>query len=174
MSAKEIIVQTGNPVLRQVAKPVAKKDIGGKKLVALINKMKKALEGEKYGVALAAPQLGESLRLFVVAGRVFVPEDAPEDAPAPPHMVFINPELVRTSRKKAEVSEGCLSVRGKYGAVERFEKATVKALDEDGRAFVRHGSGLLAQIFQHELDHLEGILFTDKATKLDDWEEKSE
>ena len=171
---KETIVQTGNPVLRKVAVPIAKKDIGGKKLVALINKMKKTLEGEKYGVALAAPQVGQSLRLFVVAGRVFVAEDAADDAPTPPHLVFINPELVRTSRKKVEVSEGCLSVRGKYGTVERSEKATIKAQDEQGKPFVRHGSGLLAQIFQHELDHLEGILFTDKATKLDDWEEKPE
>jgi peptide deformylase len=140
----------------------------------LIAKMKKALEGEKYGVALAAPQLGSPLRLFVIAGRVFLPEDAPEDMVAPPHLVFINPELVRTSRKKAEMSEGCLSVRGKYGSVMRFERATVKALDETGRPFVRNGSGLLAQIFQHELDHLEGILFIDKAIKLDDWKEKAE
>ncbi|MDP4020934.1 MAG: peptide deformylase [Candidatus Adlerbacteria bacterium] len=171
---KDPILQTGNPVLREVAKPVDKKDIGSRKLTALINKMKKVLSKEKYGVALAAPQMGEPLRLFIIAGRIFLPEDAPENAEVPPHLVFINPELVRTSHKKTEVSEGCLSVRGKYGAVERFEKATVKALDEKGKPFIHHGSGLLAQIFQHELDHLEGILFIDKATKLDDWKEKEE
>jgi len=169
---KDPIVQADDPVLREVAKPIAKKDIGSRKLNALIDKMKKALSAEKYGVALAAPQMGAPVRLFVVAGRVFLPQDAPEDTKVPPHLVFINPELVRTSRKKVEVSEGCLSVRDKYGAVGRFEKTTVKALDEKGRPFIRHGSGLLAQIFQHELDHLEGILFIDKATKLDDWKEK--
>ena len=159
-------------MLRHATEPIAIKDISSRKIKSLIAKMKKVLDGEKYGVALAAPQLGVPVRLFVVAGRVFVPEGAPEDAPTPPHLVFINPELVRTSRKKIEVSEGCLSVRGKYGAVERYERATVKALDENGKSFVHNGSGLLAQIFQHELDHLEGILFTDKATKLDDWKEK--
>ncbi len=168
---KDPIVQAGDPVLKAVAAPVPKKDIGSRKLTALIAKMKKALEQEKYGVALAAPQLGASLRLFVVAGRVFMDEDTPEDAEAPPHMVFINPELVRTSRKKNEMSEGCLSVRGKYGAVPRFEKATVQAQDEQGKSFTHHGSGLVAQIFQHELDHLEGILFIDKATQLNDWKE---
>jgi len=171
---KDPIVQVGAPVLREVARPIAKKDIGSRQLVALIKKMKKVLETEKYGVALAAPQVGESLRLFIIAGRVLLPEDASEDTVAPPHLVFINPELVRTSRKKVEVSEGCLSVRGKYGSVLRYERATVKALDEEGQPFVHNGSGLLAQIFQHELDHLAGVLFIDKALKLDDWKEKEE
>lgn len=171
---KDPIVQEGDPVLRQVASPVAKKDITSRKIKSLIAKMKKALSVEKYGVALAAPQVGEPVRLFVVAGRIFLPEDASEETSIPDALVFINPTIVRTSRKKAEVSEGCLSVRGKYGAVERFEKTTVKALDEQGKQFIHNGSGLVAQIFQHELDHLEGILFIDKATKLDDWKEKEE
>ena len=171
---KDPILQEGAPALRQVAKPVEKKDIGSRKVTALIKKMKKALEAERYGVGLAAPQVGEPLRLFVIAGRVLLPENAPEDAPLPPHLVFINPELVRASRKKSGMSEGCLSVRGKYGMVERNEKITIKALDEQGTLVTRHASGLLAQIFQHELDHLEGILFTDKTIKLDDWKEREE
>ena len=87
--------------------------------------------------------------------------------PHPLDKVFINPELIRASRKKAEMSEGCLSVRDIYGTVLRHEKASIKALDENGQPTTYHGAGLLAHIFQHEIDHLNGILFTDIAMKLD-------
>ncbi len=186
---KETIVQTGNPVLRKHARPVLKKELGSKALRSLISRMKKVLAAEKYGVAIAAPQLGESLRMFIVAGRAFQkPDSASESEPAPKSvserssglaedgarpfskqisapvdMVFINPELIRVSKKKSEMPEGCLSVRGMYGTVPRHDKATVKALDEKGNSFIYHGSGLVAQIFQHEIDHLGGILYTDKA-----------
>ena len=168
---KDPIVQAGDPVLRQKASPVPKKDIGGKKLASLIARMKKVLAAEEYGVALAAPQAGESLRLFIVAGRVFRKADAPEDAPHPPDMVFINPEISRLSRKTALMEEGCLSVRHKYGTVVRHEKATVKALDEKGSPFTYHGTGLIAHIFQHECDHLDGILYIDKAVELEEDED---
>ncbi len=171
---KDPIVQIGALILREKAKPIAKKDFGTKSLKTLIAKMKKSLVKEKYGVAIAAPQVGASVRLFVVAGRAF---DEEEEAGGGgdekikskmPDKVFINPELIRVSRKKKEMSEGCLSVRGKYGAVVRHEKASVKAYDEAGNQFIYHGSGLLAHIFQHEVDHLDGILYIDKAAKLTD------
>jgi peptide deformylase len=165
---KDPIVQVGAPVLRQTAKPVAKKDFDSKALKLLIAKMKKSLDKEKYGVAIAAPQVGASLRLFVVAGRAFDEEAGGDVASKTPDKTFINPELIRVSRKKKELSEGCLSVRGKYGMVARHEKASVKAFDESGKQFIYHGSGLIAHIFQHECDHLEGILYIDKATKLTD------
>jgi peptide deformylase len=136
--------------------------------------MREALAGEEFGVAIAAPQLGEPLQLFVVAGRVFAME---EDAQNAPDKVFINPEIVRTSRLKREMTEGCLSVRNKYGAVVRHEKATVRAYNEKGEPFIYHGSGLVAQIFQHECDHLEGILYIDKAAAVVDdenWKELRE
>lgn len=186
---KETIVQTGNPVLRKHAKPVLKKEIHSKALRSLMSRMKKVLAAEKYGVAIAAPQLGESLRMFIVAGRAFQkPDSASESEPAPKSvskrssglaedgprtfakqspandMIFINPELIRVSKKKSEMPEGCLSVRGMYGSVLRHDKATVRAIDEQGKPFIYHGSGLVAQIFQHEIDHLGGILYTDKAT----------
>ena len=81
-------------------------------------------------------------------------------------MVFINPEITRLSRKKKEMSEGCLSVRDIYGTVLRHEKASVHAFDISGKPFDYHASGLIAHIFQHECDHLDGILYTDKATRL--------
>jgi peptide deformylase len=172
---KDPIVQAGSLVLRQTAKPVGKKEFGSAKLTTLIRKMKAALTKEAYGVAIAAPQLGASVRVFVVSGRAFISQGEGSDDTAkniPPDMVFINPELLRTSRKMREMSEGCLSVRGKYGTVLRHEKASVKACNEKGESFIYHGSGLLAHIFQHECDHLDGILYIDKAVKLTNDDER--
>jgi len=168
---KDPVVQIGAPVLRQAAKPVSKKEFGSSALLKLIANMKRILAKEKFGVAIAAPQVGVSLRLFVVSGRVFEEEahdDDPERSSEKQSRVFINPVLMRVSRKKREMSEGCLSVRGTYGAVIRHEKASIKAEDERGKAFTYHGAGLVAHIFQHEVDHLDGILYIDKATKLTD------
>ncbi|MCX6820190.1 MAG: peptide deformylase [Candidatus Adlerbacteria bacterium] len=176
---KDPIVQAGAKVLSQKAAPVLKKDIGGKALDALIKKMKKALAAEEFGVAIAAPQVGESLRMFVVGEKAFK-KDTDEDEEVEPnvdeksvakHTVFINPVLTRLSRKKKEMSEGCLSVRGTYGTVLRHEKATVEAWDEQGKPFVYHGSGLVAHIFQHECDHLDGILYIDKALHVEEDED---
>jgi peptide deformylase len=184
---KEPIVQSGDPVLRAKAKPVALKDIGSKKISGVIARMKKALAAEDFGVAIAAPQIGESLRIFVIAGKAFEPERDSADVnaasgqgereqnPAPDHQVkdkvFINPEILRMSKKTKEMSEGCLSVRGKYGTVMRHEKAAVKAVDENGKPFTYQGSGLIGHIFQHECDHLEGILYIDKTVKLEEDED---
>jgi peptide deformylase len=169
---KDYIVQEGAAVLRHKAKAVPKKDFGSKALLTLIKKMSKILASEEFGVALAAPQVGQSIRLFVVSGSVLKEEG--DDTPTPPDFAFINPEIIRLSRKKKEMSEGCLSVRGKYGTVIRHERATVRAQDEMGRVFTYHGSGLLAHIFQHECDHLDGILYIDKAEKLRDEKQRKE
>ena len=170
------VIQKGDPVLRVYAQPVPAAAIGSAKLKRIIERMKRAITEQEDAVAIAAPQIGESLRIFVVSGKVFLPDyaDIDNDELAqrqeagliPPDAVFINPELVKLSRQKQTMLEGCLSVRWLYGNVQRAEKATVKALDEKGRPFTRGASGLLAQIFQHETDHLNGILFIDSATDL--------
>jgi len=181
---KDTIVQSGAPVLREKASPVLKKELGspgraGRTLSTLITKMKKALDAEQYGVAIAAPQVGVSVRVFVVAGRVFKEESEESDEDSHksdatlPDRVYINPEITRASRKKKEMSEGCLSVRGQYGTVLRHEKMTLKALDQNGKPILQHASGLLSQIFQHEVDHLNGILFTDKVEHIEAWKEHS-
>jgi peptide deformylase len=82
--------------------------------------------------------------------------------------VFINPEIIKTSRKKSESYEGCLSVRHKFGFTDRYDRVTVRAQDEHGEEFTRGSGGLLAQIFQHEIDHLNGVLFIDHATRVRD------
>lgn len=154
------IVQEPDSVLRATAQVVPKESVTTAKIQKIIVDMKEALSIEEDGVAIAAPQIGHSLRIFVVAARAskLLSEDT----------AFINPEFVRMGKKKEELSEGCLSVRWKYGVVKRSTSATVRALNTDGNEFVISGRGLLAQIFQHEMDHLNGILFIDKATNVQD------
>ena len=157
---KKLILDRNAKVLRQKAKPVPLSEIGTKKFGDIIAKMKKAVHAEEDGVAIAAPQIGAAIRVFVVKGGLIprVPEDK----------VFINPEIIKTSRKKRRMEEGCLSVRWLYGAVERHEKVTLSAWDQNAKKHTIGASGLLAQIFQHEIDHLEGTLFTDKAENVRD------
>ncbi len=156
----EGIVQHPHKVLRGTAKPVALSDIGGEVLKGYIKKMKDYLAQEEDGVAIAAPQIGIPLRIFVISKKVL--KNTEDD------LVCINPEIIRLGKKKIEVSEGCLSVRWKYGTIKRSETATIKALNESGNEFVLSGRRLLAQIFQHETDHLNGILFIDSAKNIED------
>ena len=159
------ILQKENKILRTVADEVPNADITTPKIQKVLRDMKKALATEKDGVALAAPQIGVPLRMFIVSGKVF--EDRNDEAAATPaDLVFINPKITKLSQKKELLNEGCLSVRHWYGKVKRSVKATVQAKDEKGKRFQRGGSGLLAQIFQHEIDHLDGVLFIDKAKEL--------
>jgi len=166
----EKIVQKEDKVLRQVAKEIPIREITTPKIQKILKEMSKALKDQNDGVAIAAPQIGYSLQIFVVSGKVFhesfkyherleeIPEkDTPKD------MVFINPKISKLSREKEWLPEGCLSVRWLYGNTFRSKKATVTAYDENGKKFTRGASGLLAQIFQHETDHLKGVLFIDKA-----------
>ncbi|MBX4195536.1 peptide deformylase [Candidatus Parcubacteria bacterium] len=169
------ILQKEDPVLRKIALEVPIKDIQSKKIQSVIKKMSKILSTQDDGVAIAAPQIGESLRIFVVSGKVFTMKrgkdrkmHADADAQLLPDMIFINPKITKLSKKKQSMEEGCLSVRWLYGRVVRSEKATVHAYDEHGKAFTKGASGLLAQAFQHEIDHLDGILFIDKATDIED------
>lgn len=156
----EEIVQSPHKTLRVIAEAVKKTDIGSKKLISIIEAMKTALHGEDDGVAIAAPQIDVPLRIFVVSQKAL--PKASDD------MVFINPEITKLGKKKEAMSEGCLSVRWKYGLVKRATTATVKAWNMQGNEFVMSGKGLLAQIFQHETDHLNGVLFIDKATDVED------
>jgi peptide deformylase len=129
--------------------------------------MKSALSTQKDGVAIAAPQIGESLRMFLVSDHVMKLADK-EYKSLGKDIIFINPKITKLSKEKYEAEEGCLSVRWKYGKVERSVKATVKGYNELGEKVERGASGLLAQVFQHETEHLDGILFIDKAYDVQD------
>ena len=154
------IVQEPHEVLRNPASIVAASEIGSEKIKKIIKDMSEALSREEDGVAIAAPQIGVPLRIFLISQKASKKFDK--------YLVFINPEIIKLGRKKEEMSEGCLSVRWKYGLVKRSLTTTVRALNEDGNEFVMRGEGLLSQIFQHEVDHLNGVLFIDKARDIKD------
>jgi len=172
-------------VLRQKARDINIPDISSKKIQNLIAVMKRTLASTPDGVGLAAPQVGESLRLFIVSDeaeeidrlkdeklRYSRKTSEPKEDKKPyqirewRYYVFINPKVITKSRKKLEGSEGCLSVPGIFGSIKRQEKITMQALDENGKKFTRGASRFFARVMQHELDHLEGTLFIDSATHL--------
>lgn len=173
------ILQQKEKVLRQIAQEVPVSDIKTKKVQNILKEMSNALSSQDDGVAIAAPQIGYSLRIFVVSGKIFYDDFVKSreerllnqnniTKPTKKEekigdLVFINPKISKLSREKEWVPEGCLSVRWLYGNTFRSKKATVTAYDENGKKFVRGASGLLAQIFQHETDHLVGTLFIDHA-----------
>jgi peptide deformylase len=172
---RTIIPSTENKALLNVARDVPIAEIAGVSTRKLILEMKYLLAQEQHGVALAAPQVGESLRIFIVSGSALAQRDDdkkenPDAIPTESYedQVYINPVLIKISRAKKEKHEGCLSIRGKWGMVPRAEKATIRAYDEHGVLFTSGASGFLAHIFQHEMDHLDGILYIDKAKKLYD------
>lgn len=167
MNEDNRIVQSDHPMLRRHAEKVPVKDIDSSHIRKLIDNMKTILTTQKDGIAIAAPQINENLRIFVVSDTILKEADK-EYRSIGKDIVFINPEIVRISKKKHEVEEGCLSVRWKYGKVNRSVKITIKGYNEDGKRVERGASGLLAQVFQHEIDHLEGVLFTDKARDVHD------
>ncbi len=161
------ILQRDSAVLRQKARAVAVHEIGSARVAKIIADMKAALATQKDGIAIAAPQIGEPVRIFVVSGSLLSQADKTYKGEAT-DLVFINPEITRKSRDKKELEEGCLSVRWLYGKVKRSTRVSLTALDENGEKAERGASGLLAQIFQHETDHLDGRLFIDIAREI--WE----
>lgn len=163
------IVQKGEPVLRKKAETINVAEIKSAKFQKILLDMKRALATQDDGVALAAPQIGLPLRIFVVSENVFteatkrIKEGGKGKIEALNNTVYINPEIIKISRKKEFMEEGCLSVRWLYGKVKRSVGVTIRAYDENGVQFERGAGGLLAQIFQHETDHLKGTLFIDNA-----------
>jgi len=155
------IVQMGKKVLRQKAEYITPAEIKSEKIQSLIADMHESLATQNDGVAIAAPQIGESYQIFTVAPFIF-------DTPEKEHLVYINPVITETSKKQKWMHEGCLSCRWKVGDVERAVEVTIEAYNEYGEKFTESADGLLAHIFQHETDHLHGILFIDKARKLRD------
>jgi peptide deformylase len=161
----QIDKDASNP-LRRTSEEVKRNEFGKEELKKMIADMRQALAKEKDGVALAAPQLGISKRIFVLS-----PDAYEEDAKWKP-LVFINPVLTKVSKLMEERQEGCLSVRWVYGKTHRHARATVEAYDEHGTKFSFGGTGLVAHIFQHEIDHLDGILFIDHGYDFEEYTEE--
>jgi peptide deformylase len=145
------------PVLRQVAKPVNRFD---GTLQALIDDMFETMRAAP-GVGLAAPQVGESVRLFVAEW----PEDE-EDPESVKSYAIVNPVIAR-AKGEEEAEEGCLSVPGYVGDVWRATEVVVKGKDRHGKKIRLRVNGWLARVFQHEIDHLDGVLFIDRVDSPD-------
>ncbi|MBI5823870.1 MAG: peptide deformylase [Chloroflexi bacterium] len=158
------IVHLPEPVLRRKAKPVTTFD---RDLQTLIDDMIETMR-EAPGVGLAAPQIDLPMQLAVVEYVEGEDEEENEDAPAKPKKLYvlINPEITRVSDEKVIGVEGCLSIPGLIGEVERHEAIQVKALNRHGSPVKLKVDGWMARIFQHEIDHLNGVLFTDKAIRV--------
>ncbi len=152
--AIRIIVKAPDPVLREVSKPVTKIN---KNIHKLLDDMAETMY-DAEGVGLAAPQIGILKRVIVI--------DVGDEHGL---IEMINPEIIASSGEQFG-PEGCLSIPGIRGDVRRAEKVTVKGLDRDGNEITIEGSELLARAFQHEIDHLNGILFTDLAETVYKWE----
>lgn len=150
------IVTTPDPVLRRKAHKVTVFD---KDLQTLIDDMIDTMR-EAPGVGLAAPQVGVSQRVIVVEYGDDENEEAPKKL-----FALVNPEIVSGSDEIVEGLEACLSIPRIQGEVERHEKLVIKAINRQGKPVKIKLSGWLARIFQHEIDHLDGVLFTDRATR---------
>jgi len=164
MALKEIVTLP-EPVLRRKAKPVTKFD---KKLQTLIDDMIETMR-DAPGVGLAAPQVNVSEQLAVIEYAEGEDEDEEVEGaqPKPKKLyVIINPEIIKASGEKVMGIEGCLSIPGLIGEVERHEMIQIKALNRHGKPIKLKVDGWMARIFQHEIDHLNGVLFTDLSKRI--------
>lgn len=160
------LVKQTHPALREIASEVPTEEISSPRIKKVIKDMRTALDSYNVngfnGIAIAAPQIGVPLRIFLVHNT----STDKAEKNLLPDLIAINPVLTKLSKRKHTVGEGCLSVGEDYGAVRRSTHATLRAYNEKGEEYERGASGLLAQVFQHEIDHLDGILFIDKAEKV--------
>ena len=147
--------------MRQKARPVTRFDDDLQQLVDdMIETMREA-----PGVGLAAPQIGKSLRLTVIETLPEVDEEGNEIEDSRDLYVIANPEITWRSRNMVDGIEGCLSIPGYVGEVERHEEIRVRALDRHGKPLKLKVNGWTARIFQHEIDHLNGVLYIDQLTE---------
>jgi peptide deformylase len=161
------IIEVGNPVLRQIARPLPIAEIRTHEVQHLIEEMREAMRAAP-GVGLAAPQVGRSIQLAVIEDQAsYHKEVSPEQLavrerkPIPFH-VLINPELLWRSEKTKDFFEGCLSVGGFSAIVRRAHSVKVSYVDQHGADHLVDASGWYARILQHEFDHLQGRLYIDR------------
>ncbi len=157
------IVTLPDPVLRRKAHTVTTFD---KNLKTLVDDMVETMR-EAPGVGLAAPQIGLSQRLIVVEYYEHEVDEEEENEDVPKKVwAILNPEIIKASEETLIGIEGCLSIPNLVGEVERHASIQVKGLNRHGKPMKIKAEGWLARIFQHEIDHLNGVLFTDRATRV--------
>lgn len=161
------IVQAGDPVLRKEGRLLTLEEIRSPRIQELIGLMRDAMR-EAPGVGLAAPQIGESIQLAVIEDREEYIKDLSAEQltkyqrTAVPFHVIINPKLTVLDNSSAQFFEGCLSVQGYSAVVDRALNVHVECLNECGDAITINAQGWYARILQHEIDHLNGILYVDR------------
>jgi peptide deformylase len=161
------IRQTGEPILRQKARPLAAEEILDRSIQELIGSMRETMH-DAPGVGLAAPQVGISVQLVVVEDRsqflqkLSSEELAERERSAVPFHVLINPSVTVTGSETAEFFEGCLSVAGFTAIVPRARQVRVECLNERAEPVIIDARGWYARILQHEIDHLHGSLYVDR------------
>jgi peptide deformylase len=157
MAVREIL-RMGHPLLRRRARPLVPEELGSERIRGLLTDMVDTLH-HAGGIGLAAPQVGESIRLAIIE----IPGGPSRYGVIPPMplTVFVNPEIDVVDAATAGCWEGCLSVPGLRGWVERPQHVRVRALGLDGESFELELQGFLATVFQHEFDHLDGRLYVD-------------
>lgn len=156
MKQEFTIAEIGNPILRSQAKPI--QNIIDRNISELIDSLiRKAIASK--GVGIAAPQISQSYRLFIVASH---PSDRYPYAPTMPPTAMINPRILSHSEEVVKDWEGCLSVPGVRGLVPRYREIEVEYTTRQGETKQEILTDFIARIFQHELDHLDGILFLDR------------
>ena len=160
------IVAYGDPVLRKVGKKITKDYPNLKELIA---NMQETMYNAS-GVGLAAPQIGKDIRLFIVDATPFAEDEDLDESEREVlkdfKKVFINPEIIEEEGEEWAFNEGCLSIPDVRNDVFRKPKVTFKYQDEDFNTHTDTLDGIAARVFQHEYDHIEGILFTDKISSL--------
>lgn len=160
------ILTEPNPILRKRSEEVDPASIQNGEIQDAIRALKKTLAESEDGIGIAAPQAGIPLRIFIVSEEAkFLDDEKSPEGRTWKNFVYINPVITKLSQRKVEGIEGCLSVPGKYGIVERPEKVHIEAYDETGKKFEQGASKFYARVLQHELDHLDGILFIDKVKR---------
>jgi len=157
------LVPENHPALHAIAEEITPEEIANGTAKKIIKDLRSALHTYSVdgftAVAIAAPQIGISKRIFII-------EDQSKERDSLPSLVAINPKMTKISKKTFVGGEGCLSIPDYYGLVRRATNVTIEATDEDGNQYKRGAGKFLAQIIQHEYDHLDGILFTERAEKV--------
>ncbi len=156
------VMELGHPVLRKTARPI--EEAQRIFLQPLMDQLIQTAQ-QANGVGIAAPQVGTSERLFIVASR---PTPRYPHAPVMAPTVMINPQIISHSEERVKDWEGCLSVPGVRGLVPRYQAIAVEYIDRDGQPQQQELTDFVARIFQHELDHLDGILFIDRVESTED------
>jgi peptide deformylase len=154
----EEILQIGHPTLRQIAKKVELTDINTPVIQNFIDTLITTAK-ESNGVGIAAPQIGYSLQIVIIASS---PNVRYPDAPLMKPVAMINPHIISHSEEMVLGIEGCLSVKEKRGTVNRYQQIEIEYCDRHGQYQRQIYHGFVARIIQHEIDHLQGILFVDR------------